>query len=181
MKSPEFTTAFAPSGSPRLWQNRAPPYTIPPDTGVHFSDQNGYRMPKSVLLPLITAVNKQVEVKKKPTFDWSSVDIVTDRNGLRKLTRWVSGGVSIRDFRIDLQMAGEKTVLMNRWEKRNREIYSGKTFGFSFEKASTEPASGCKHSTGHHRIVTYVRYACVPFSSSRPHNLRLIFFRISTG
>ncbi|KIM43046.1 hypothetical protein M413DRAFT_443856 [Hebeloma cylindrosporum] len=166
-------------GSPRLWQNRAPPYTIPPDTGVHFSDQNGYRMPQSVLLPLITAVNKQMEVKKKPPFDWSSVDFVTDRNGLRKLTRWVSGDISIRDFRIDLQMAGEKTVLMNRWEKRSREVFSGKTFGFSFEKASTEPAPGCKYSTGHHRIVTYdlnglkmvVRFevdACIPPPAKYP-------------
>jgi len=166
-------------GSPNLWQNRAPPYTIPPDTGVHFSDQNGYRMPKSVLLPLVTAVNKRIEVKKKPVFDWSSVDIVTDRNGLRKLTRWVSGYPSIRDFRIDLQLAGEKTVLMNRWEKRNRELFSGKTFGFSFEKASTEPAPGCRQSTGHHRIVTYdlnglkmiVRFevdACIPPPAKYP-------------
>ncbi len=92
-------------GSPPQWQNRAVPYTIPPDTGVFFSDQNGYRMPKYVLLPLIMAVNKHAEVAKKPTFDWSSADIVTDRNGLRKLTRWVGGG-DVRDFRIDLQLAG---------------------------------------------------------------------------
>lgn len=116
-------------------------------------------MPKATLLPLIMAVNKQSEVTNKPPFDWSSVDIVTDRNGLRKLTRWV-GGEEVRDFRIDLQLAGEKTVLMNRWEKRNRELFSGRTYGFSFEKASTIPAPGCKDSTGHHRIVSYVRTFC---------------------
>ena len=150
------------TGSPPQWQNRAVPYTIPPDTGVFFSDQNGYRMPKYVLLPLIMAVNKHAEVAKNPPFDWSSADIVTDRNGLRKLTRWV-GGEDVRDFRLDLQLAGERTVLVNRWEKRNREVFNGRTFGFSFEKASTVPAPGCKESSGHHRIVTYVRLGCHPF------------------
>ncbi|KAF8964248.1 hypothetical protein BDZ97DRAFT_1817182 [Flammula alnicola] len=165
-------------GSPPLWQNRAAPYTIPPDTGVFFSDQNGYRMPKAVLLPLIMAVNKQTEASNRAPFDWASVDIMTDRNGLRKLMRWV-GGEDVRDFRIDLQLAGEKTVLMNRWEKRNREIFSGRTYGFSFEKASTIPAAGCKDSTGHHRIITYdlnglkmvVRFevdACIPPPAKYP-------------
>jgi hypothetical protein len=165
-------------GSPPLWQNRAVPYTIPPDTGVYFSDQNGYRMPKAVLLPLIMAVHKQTEASKKGPFDWTSVDIVTDRNGLRKLSRWV-GGEDVRDFRIDLQLAGDKTVLMNRWEKRNREVFSGRTYGFSFEKASTIPAPGCRDSTGHHRIIAYdfnglkmvVRFevdACIPPPAKYP-------------
>lgn len=108
------------------------------------------------------AVNKCAEIAKKPPFDWSSADIVTDRNGLRKLTRWVAGE-DVRDFRLDLQLAGEHTVLVNRWEKRNREVFNGRTFGFSFEKASTVPAPGCKESTGHHRIVTYVRLNRRPF------------------
>lgn len=111
-------------------------------------------MPRAVLLPLITAVNKRTE-GKVDKFDWASVDFVTDRNGLRKLLRWI-GGQDVRDFRIDLQLAGEKTILCNRWEKRNRETFNGRTFGFSFEKASTEAAPGCRGSTGHHRIVTYV-------------------------
>jgi hypothetical protein len=117
-------------------------------------------MPQSTLLPLITAVNKVAEGKEKK-FDWKSVDFLTDRNGLRKLMRWI-GGSDVRDFRIDLQLAGEKTVLFNRWEKRTREAFSGRTFGFSFEKASTEPAPGCRDSTGHHRIITYVGLNC-PF------------------
>ncbi|KDR82523.1 hypothetical protein GALMADRAFT_58125 [Galerina marginata CBS 339.88] len=159
-------------GSPPHWENRATHYTIPPDIGVYLSNQNGHKMPNALFLPLIVAVNQYSQNAKKPPFDWASVDIVTDRNCLRKLTRWV-GGNNVRDFRIDLQLVGEKTVLMNRWEKRNMEVFSGRTFGFSFEKASTSPAPGCKDSTGHHRIVTYdlnglkmvVRFevdACIP-------------------
>ncbi|KAF8883761.1 hypothetical protein CPB84DRAFT_1734556 [Gymnopilus junonius] len=165
-------------GSPPQWQNRATPYTIPPDTGVFFSDQNGYRIPKTVLLPLIVAVNKHAETSKSLPFDWPSMDIVTDRNNLRKLMRWVSGNAE-RDFRIDLQLAGKRTVLMNRWEKRTREAFSGRTFGYSFEKASTSPAPGCKDSTGHHRIISYdlnglkmvVRFevdACIPPPAKYP-------------
>ena len=114
-------------------------------------------MPQSTLLPLITAVNKRAEGKDEK-FDWASVDFVTDRNGLRKLMRWAGAGngSDVRDFRIDLQLAGEKTVLFNRWEKRTRELANGRTFGFSFEKASTQVANGCKDSTGHHRIISYV-------------------------
>ena len=115
-------------------------------------------MPQATLLPLITAVNKRAE-GKEGKFDWASVDFVTDRNGLRKLMRWIGGG-DVRDFRIDLQLAGEKTVLFNRWEKRTRESFDGRTFGFSFEKASTEVAPGCRDSTGHHRIISYVGLNC---------------------
>lgn len=64
-------------------------------------------------------------------------------------------------------------VLFNHWEKRTREQMPGYTYGFNYEKASTRPASGCKASTGHHRIVRYdlnglqmvVRFevdACIP-------------------
>ena len=146
------------TGSPPQWLNRTTPFTIAPDSGIYFVDQNGYRIPQAILLPLITAVNKRAK-GKEVKFDWASVDFVSDRNGLRKLMRWI-GGNEVRDFRIDFQLAGEKTVLCNRWEKRVREAYNGRTFGFSFEKASTEAAPGCRDSTGHHRIVTYVGLNC---------------------
>ncbi|TFK40515.1 hypothetical protein BDQ12DRAFT_679577 [Crucibulum laeve] len=111
-------------------------------------------MPSAVLLPLITAVDIKAKEEGLLSFDWPSVDFVTDRNGLRKLLRWIVGG-EVKNFRIDLQLAGEKTVLFNRWERRTRELFSGYTFGFNFEKASTKHAYGCENSTGHHRIVTY--------------------------
>jgi hypothetical protein len=91
-------------------------------------------------------------------FDWSAIDFVTDRNGLRKLLRWI-GRPDPKEFRIDTQLAGKRTILFNRWEKRTRETVGGmnySTYGFSFEKSSTKPAPDCKESTGHHRIVNYV-------------------------
>lgn len=112
-------------------------------------------MPKSPLLPLITAVTTRAEGTYQLEFDWSTVDFVTDRNALRKLVRWAKGD-NPKDFRIDLELAGDRTVLMNRWEKRTREQFNGRTFGFGFEKASTLPVADCREATGHHRIVSYV-------------------------
>lgn len=59
---------------------------------------------------------------------------------------------------MDLEMAGTKTVLVNRWDKRQKEAANGKSFGFEFEKATTRAAKGCEGSTGHHRIIKYVSH-----------------------
>jgi len=138
-------------------------------------------MGKLVLLPLVQAVETVTADEKKPAFDWSSVDFVTDRNNLKKLLRWVtkSGTAACNDFRIDTQLAGEKTVLFRRWEKKN-EAFGGKnqkSYGFNFEHEVTTPATGCQDGTGHHRIITYdfgglklvVRFevdACLPSPTS---------------
>ncbi|KAE9396977.1 hypothetical protein BT96DRAFT_823934 [Gymnopus androsaceus JB14] len=150
-------------GSPPEWQNIAPPYTVTADTGKSFVDQNGHWLPSATLAPLVVAVNtQQAETGNPSNFDWSSVDLVTDRNGLRKLLRWITGPTeeresmrTIKDFRIDMQLAGEKTMLFNRWEKRTEEECSGFTFGYNFEKKTTVPANDCEKSTGHHRIIQY--------------------------
>lgn len=130
------------------------PYNVKPDMGILPIDQNTYRMPSATLLPLVVAVNQKRKDEGADPFPWGTMDIVTDRNGLRKLLRWIIGG-EVKEFRIDAQLAGDKTVLLSRWEKRTREELSGRTFGFNFEKASTAPAAGCEQSSGHHRIVSY--------------------------
>ncbi|KAJ7258800.1 hypothetical protein B0H12DRAFT_436750 [Mycena haematopus] len=175
-------------GSPPEWQNKATPYQVPADTGMFFVDQNGFRMPSAVLLPIMLAVDKTQEANDSPgVFDWSDekIDFVTDRNGLRKLLRWIDDAGSNptpKDFRIDTQLAGN-TVLLNRWEAQTRVRYSGYTYGFNFEKASTDPALGCEESTGHHRIVKYdlnglkmvVRFevdACLPTSAAKATSMR---------
>lgn len=144
------------AGSPPEWQNRPPPYNVQPDTGLYFSDQNKCRIPSATLLPLIKAVEIVAEDAGDIPFNWSSVDYVADRNELNKLLKWVEG-INVQDFRIDMQLAGTGTVLLIGWSSRTRERYSGRTYRSNFEKASTAPAPGCQRSTGHNRIVTYVR------------------------
>ena len=119
-------------------------------------------MGSRTLLPLIRAVQdieSQSNAREKEKFDWSSVDFVTDRNGLRKLLRWILAGPGDppRDFRIDIQLAGSKTVLMNRWEQFTKEEPgTRRSYGFNFEEAMTVPSPGCERGTSYHRIITYV-------------------------
>ncbi|KAK0506816.1 hypothetical protein EDD18DRAFT_1060286 [Armillaria luteobubalina] len=139
-------------GSPRIWRNKPIPFTIRPDSGNHFCDQNGYRLPSTPLLPILVAIDEMAARTEIP-IDWPSVDFIIDRNGLRKLSNWVSG--KKQSFRIDLQLAGTKTVLCNRWEPKSRlRVFGG--YGYNFEDAMTHAAPGCERSSaGNHRIVTY--------------------------
>ncbi|KAJ8081226.1 hypothetical protein PM082_018071 [Marasmius tenuissimus] len=166
-------------GSPPEWTNRPTPYVVREDIEERYIDQNGYKIPTAPLLPLIASVNfHHASPGIRKPFDWSSVDIVTDRNGLRKIFRWIRGEVDA-DFRIDLQLAGRKTVLFNRWEKRAKDYppFSG-SFGHNFEDATTVPARDCSGTIGHHRVLQYnfgslkmvVRCevdACLPAPSSQ--------------
>ncbi|KAA1472274.1 hypothetical protein DENSPDRAFT_850802 [Dentipellis sp. KUC8613] len=156
-------------GSPPEWTDRSFPFTLQPDTGLRFVDQNGHRMPTMPLLPLMKAADEA-----GTTVDWPSIDVVTDRNGLRKLARWIDKGASARDFRIDIELGGDRTLIMSRWEPNTRDSAgNGRSFGFGFEEATTRHAQGCGKSTGHYRITKYdffglsliVRYevdACLP-------------------
>ncbi|KAF8498004.1 hypothetical protein JB92DRAFT_2985577 [Gautieria morchelliformis] len=149
-------------GSPPVWRGRTMPYTVPRDTGLVFIDQNAARLSSSPLLPLIAAVSHHA-----PGFSLASVDFVTDRNGLRKLSRWASGDPKSGTFRIDIDLVGHKTVLMQRWETETTQV-GGPGYEQAFEKASTNRTVGCEDAIGHHRIITYdlgglkmlVRFKC---------------------
>ena len=146
------------TGSPPIWVEKPTPLIVPRDSGHDFIDQNGHRMKRRfTLLPLIKAVQAvKIRGKSAPKFDWSSVDFVTDRNGLRKLVAWANDRSD--HWRIDTQLAGEKTVLMNGWPPVTKQTSGqSQSYGFSFEKTCTYPAPGCESGTGHHRIITYVR------------------------
>ncbi|CAL1713706.1 unnamed protein product [Somion occarium] len=109
------------------------------------------------------------------TIDWSSVDIVTDRNSLRKLLRWIdfveTGAYWKRppwDFRIDTQLVGQKTIILQRWQESAFQTVDWGSYGETYETAATRSAEGFKGSLGHHRIIKYdfdglimvVRYEC---------------------
>lgn len=91
--------------------------------------------------------------------------------------RWATGNAE--DFRIDLQLAGKKTVLMNRFSQRYKTIFSGRTYGFSFEKNSTVATPGCKNSSGHHRIITYVSHTIGSSTGLFQLTIKLLFKDLS--
>ncbi len=103
---------------------------------------------------------------KGTSVDWPSVDFVVDRNNLRKLLRWINGARSRQGtFRMDMQLAGNRTVLLNRWEQSDR-MYSPGGYGFSFETATTTPVEGCELGVCYDRIVKYVSIMIISYRLS---------------
>ena len=113
-------------------------------------DHNSYHMKEMSLLPLFAAVDANEDAD---TFGWSAIDVVTDRNGLRRLLRWISGD-DTKAFRIDLQLAGKKTLLMIRWEKEVTNPFLGFTYGNNYLNGSAKKPR--EDITNHHRIISYV-------------------------
>lgn len=163
-------------GSPPVWNGRSPPFRVEKDNFDVYVDQNGHRVPAYPLLPLVAAVQHM-----HPDFAFPNIDVVTDRNSLRKLLRWIRGRESdatVKDFRIDVQMSG-RTMLFTRRETKTKEL-SNRAYGIGFERACTSapPGQAIQRQTGHHRVIKYnledmvllVRFeldACLPAPMAR--------------
>ena len=127
---------------------------VPPDSGWHLIDQNGYRMGRLTLLPLIRAVQDMSVQGLKPEFDWKSVDFVTARSPLRMLLDWAAG--TSASWRIDTQLAGQAVLFSGCAPVTRMKIGGPTSYGINFEEASTYPAPGLENAPSHHRIITYV-------------------------
>ena len=149
------------------------PMVVPRDSGEDFIDQNGHRMKKLTLLPLIKAVQDLTDQGATPKFDWPSVDFVTDRSHLQKLLAWTRSGSD--KWRIDTELAGTKTVLLSSNGPVTKTTGGRSTsYGFKFEEASTYPVPGLENEPSHHRIIAYVSKLY-----SVPHTLVLSASRTS--
>ncbi|CAK7224500.1 hypothetical protein SCUCBS95973_005538, partial [Sporothrix curviconia] len=115
--------------------------------------QNAARHPNSPLEPLFRAL-----YTVHPSFDINDVDVVMDRNNLRKILSFVDPASSrngVEPFTIDVEV-NNATVVFCRVETATTEFIGPNDFhgyGHEFEKAyTTETTPG---STGHHRIISY--------------------------
>lgn len=147
------TPTIAVPGSPAKWSPPSGPRQVRRDRGLVYVSQNDARHPESPLEPLFRALYIE-----QPTFDIHSVDVVTDRNNIRKLLGFVEPSLSRDDalpFTISVEMAAQ-TAIFSREGIATQTISEGdKTsgFGHEFEKAYT--TAQVKDTTGHHRIVSY--------------------------
>ncbi len=140
------------TGGPPKWNPQQLPVKLLKDNGLRFIDQNAYRCPAYSFAPLFQALSVT-----KPNFDFAGVDVVVNRNSLRKLLNFAAGRVP-DSFRIDLHMLGN-TLFICRKEQKNHEILSPDQFvgyGHSFENAFTLPEIGLEDSLSHHRVIRYV-------------------------
>ena len=132
------------------------PFTVPLDGNITIIDQDGTHVPSTPLLPLFIAADIVHPLREKP-FDWPSVDVVANRNSLRKLLGWANG-TERWDFRIDVELAGERTILLNRWVESVIVDVNPRSYGHNFEEESTVPVPGCEQSIRHLRIIKYVSF-----------------------
>ncbi|KAL1857544.1 hypothetical protein Daus18300_010302 [Diaporthe australafricana] len=134
-------------GSPPLWSPPSVLRKLAPDSGVVYIDQNAARNPRFPLEPLFRALYVD-----NPDFQVRDIDLVTDRNNIRKLLRFVQGSSSDA-FQIRVELAGNRTALFTRVEAKTTDLIQGfRGYGRNFEKAYTKTERG---TSAHHRIVSY--------------------------
>lgn len=138
-------------GGALAWINRTLPVTIPVDSGKHYVDQNKSRAPRYPFEPLFRAAEVM-----SPDYRFCDVDVVINRNSLRKLLDFCHGRRQ-DSFRVDLLMV-EHTLIVERCEKSATTIVRGSKdsgYGRNFEKAFTQASKGLEDSSSHHRVLSY--------------------------
>ncbi|TFK74729.1 hypothetical protein BDN72DRAFT_853762 [Pluteus cervinus] len=147
-------------GHPRIWSDRPMPYQVPPDVRPRAYKEVKCKLWHHAMSPLFLAVDRSAQDQGRDPLDWASVDFVTDRNNLRSLLCWILGRDHPKTSRFDLQLAGNKTVIMvaSGWRPRTHKFQPGmvtSSYGFSFEKESTRSYPGLEKSVQHNRVVQY--------------------------
>ncbi|KAL9098975.1 MAG: hypothetical protein Q9163_005458 [Psora crenata] len=147
------TPTIAIPGSPPLWSAPRAPRQLKKDSGLIYIAQNAARHPDSPLEPLFRAL-----YTANPSFDIRPIDVVTDRNNIRKLLSFINPGSTrngLETFTINIEVA-KNTAIFSRAETATHEFigpYEFRGFGHEFEKVYT--TSQIRGSTGHHRILSY--------------------------
>ncbi|KAI0113426.1 hypothetical protein F4814DRAFT_346599 [Daldinia grandis] len=151
IESPKPTIAVP--GSPPRWAAPKVPQRLNKDSGLIYIAQNAARHPDSPLEPLFRAL-----YITDPSFDIQSIDVVTDRNNIRKLLTFIDPTASrngLEEFTINIEV-NKNTAIFSRDETATHEVIGPnefRGFGHEFEKACT--TNKIVGSTGHHRIISY--------------------------
>ncbi|KAJ5780518.1 geranylgeranyl pyrophosphate synthetase [Penicillium paradoxum] len=140
-------------GIPARWSPPEKPQKLQKDSGLVFIAQNAARHPASPLEPLFRSLYIE-----QPSFDINPIDVVTDRNNIRRLLLFIQPSLARRDldsFTIQVEMAAQTAIFC----RDETPIYQYiavnefKGFGREFEKAYT--TYQIEESTGHYRILQY--------------------------
>ncbi|KAF3928572.1 hypothetical protein AA313_de0200860 [Arthrobotrys entomopaga] len=136
-------------GTAPTWQGLTLPVTVPQDKGLTYVDLNAIRVPAHPFEPLFRAT-----VSMKPLFKFDQVDVVVNRNSLRRLLDFCKG-VALESFRVNLFMV-HNTLIIERCEKNGCFTSGpGAGYGKSFEKLFTKFPSDGRNCISHHRVLRY--------------------------
>ncbi|QBZ56797.1 hypothetical protein PoMZ_01713 [Pyricularia oryzae] len=155
------TPTIAVPGNPAEWLPPTGPTRLKKDTGYFYTAQNLARRPESPLEPLFRAM-----LLTDPSVNLRSIDVVTDRNNIRKLLSFVeprNGKNGAEDFVINIEIVG-KTALFSREEKEARRYIAPNEFrghGHEFEEVYTTSKdraivyNAVSYVVSHRRIFGY--------------------------
>ena len=147
------TPTIAVPGSPDVWSPPRGTQQLKKDSGLVYIAQNAARHPDSPLEPLFRSL-----YLTHPSYDIQKVNVVTDRNNIRKLLSFINPGSSkfvLEEFTIRVEV-NKNTAIFCRDEAVTQEFIGPaefKGFGHEFEKRYTKHQ--INGSTGHHRIISY--------------------------
>jgi hypothetical protein len=140
-------------GCPPLWSPPQTPRKVAKDSGLIYIAQNAFRYPESPLEPLFRSLYTE-----KPSYDIRQVDLITDRNNIRKLLSFVNPNLSrngLEPFTIEIETTNNTAIFCRAETETHTFIrpHDFRGYGHEFEKAfTTTQVSG---STGHHRVISY--------------------------
>jgi hypothetical protein len=149
-------------GSPPIWKNSRMPFTVISDEelsaragNLQFYDHGASTEDEAAILAMLAAVT---ECTSPDDFQWRTSDIISDRNTLRNLLRWVGSWEKLGTFRIDMSLTGERSIVLPRWRQAVPEWSKRYSYGSSYEDSQTLHAPGCELSrkSCHDRIMSYV-------------------------
>ncbi|KAL2837333.1 hypothetical protein BJY01DRAFT_258390 [Aspergillus pseudoustus] len=147
------TPTIAVPGCPPLWCPPNAPKKVPKDSGLIYIAQNAVRHPECPLEPLFRSLYLE-----NPSYNIQTVDLITDRNNVRKLLSFINPGLSkngLEPFTINVEVT-KNTAIFCRAETATYTVigpHSSRGYGHDFEKAFT--TIQVPQSTGHYRIISY--------------------------
>ncbi|KAL4403416.1 hypothetical protein CABS03_15245 [Colletotrichum abscissum] len=127
------------------------PITVPGDQATRSINESTARIPEYSFEPLFRAT-----ASMNPSFRFDEVDILVNRNSLRKLLDFCQGRRQ-DSFRINLYLV-HRTLIIERCEKTVSKLIGGSQnsgWGRNFERTLTRYPPGLEDSTAHHRALRY--------------------------
>lgn len=142
-------------------------------------DENRYFMNEYPIEPIFRVVKEC-----SPSFDFSTVDIVSDRNNLRKLLDFVEGNRK-ESFRIDFQHIGNILVLIRNEENTTQFCDD---YGKDFEKKFSEDTGNfgayrqiVTYKLGDFQIVTRFEVDCIEETSQLDDKDELVASKVAVN
>ncbi|KAL8682992.1 MAG: hypothetical protein Q9186_000987 [Xanthomendoza sp. 1 TL-2023] len=143
-------------GSPPIWSPPSDPQAIAPDEGFRYIDQNADRYRKSSLTPIFSSISNT-----DSSYQFDTIDIISDRNPLRKLYAFAAHDPGLKEFRFGVSVFGgddKKTLVFHRIEKMTREEHEeGEFHGYrtGFEAQYLRHDRKIKGAASYYKILEY--------------------------